>query len=546
MSGSAVLPPKRPPRSPLKLQLPGSAPATPPAHEPGPPQLSLAPASSAPPASTKPGRPSLKLPAGVTNGLAGLSLAIPTKGPSHYSSALNGPDESESEFDDDDDGAHRPWGHGEQERMAGELLDVINGPAGGHELEEELSGATRRPRSNSRVASRKPSFNAELLKAAAATKAADHLSPPLTGPGGFVSTASSVGAGSSPKINFYGDHVQAVLRESPHPSPRLPLPAQTGYASGYESSGLSGTEDEGDDDALDISPATIEDRGRLGEGASGEVRKVLHKPSGLIMAKKTITTSPNPKLHKQHLRELLFMRDCTHPHIVQYYGAFLEANNSQIGICMEFCEAGSLERLYKKVKERGYRTGEKVLGKIAESILEGLVYLHDQKIIHRDIKPSNVLVTRDGLIKLCDFGVSGELVDSLAGTFVGTTFYLSPERIRGGQYSINSDVWSMAVTVLEVALNRFPFPAPGEAPLNGPIELLTYLLRMPAVELRDEPENGIKYTNAFRNFIQVCLDKEPATRPGPQALLSHGWIRRSRERQPPADLASWVRGLDAA
>ncbi|BGP40371.1 Protein kinase C signaling pathway involved MAPKK protein [Rhodotorula kratochvilovae] len=504
MSGSAVLPPKRPPRSPLKLQLPGSASPTPPAQEPRP-TLSLAPASPAPPPPARPAstsrRPALKLP-GVTSALGDLSLAIPTKGPSHYSSALNGPSESDSEFDDDDDAAHRPWAVGEQERMAGELLDVINGPVGGHELEEELSGATRRPRSNSRVASRKPSFNTDAHKGAVATRAGDHRSPPLAAPGGFVSSPLAGGATSSPKINFYGDHVQAALRESPHPSPRLPVPVQAGYASGYESSGLSGTEDE-DDDALDISPGAIEDLGRLGEGASGEVRKVRHKPTGLIMAKKTITTSPNPKLHKQHLRELLFMRDCTHPHIVQYYGAYLEANNTQIGICMEYCEAGSLERLYTKVKDKGYRTGEKVLGKIAESILEGLVYLHDQKIIHRDIKPSNVLVTRDGLIKLCDFGVSGELVDSLAGTFVGTTFYLSPERIRGGQYSINSDVWSMAVTVLEVALNRFPFPAPGEAPLNGPIELLTYLVRMGTVELRDEPEVGIKYTNAFRNFIQV-------------------------------------------
>jgi mitogen-activated protein kinase kinase len=92
---------------------------------------------------------------------------------------------------------------------------------------------------------------------------------------------------------------------------------------------------------------------------------------------------------------------------------------------MEYCEAGSLDSLAQKIKKRRARTSEKVLGRIAESILGGLDYLHERKIIHRDIKPSNIVVTRKGEIKLCDFGVSGELVNSMAGTFTGTSFYMA-------------------------------------------------------------------------------------------------------------------------
>lgn len=58
-------------------------------------------------------------------------------------------------------------------------------------------------------------------------------------------------------------------------------------------------------------------------------------------------------------------------------------------------------------------------------MFNGLAHLHSKKIIHRDIKPSNVLVSRNGIIKLCDFGVSGELVDSVATTWTGTSMYMA-------------------------------------------------------------------------------------------------------------------------
>lgn len=101
----------------------------------------------------------------------------------------------------------------------------------------------------------------------------------------------------------------------------------------------------------------------------------------------------------------------------------------------------------------------------------------------------------------------------------------------------------MGLTVLEVALNRFPFPAEGESALNGPIELLTYLSTMESTTLdilHDEPENGIKYTKAFRHFVNVCLETDPTKRPSPQKLLTHAWVRRSIERDPPTSISKWV------
>lgn len=93
-------------------------------------------------------------------------------------------------------------------------------------------------------------------------------------------------------------------------------------------------------------------------------------------------------MKKQILRELKFNKNCTSDYICQYYGAFMDKSSSTISIAMEFCEGGSLDSVYREVKKLGGRTGEKVLGKVAEGVLHGLTYLNSRKIIHRGELPS--------------------------------------------------------------------------------------------------------------------------------------------------------------
>ncbi|TFK65201.1 kinase-like protein, partial [Pluteus cervinus] len=188
------------------------------------------------------------------------------------------------------------------------------------------------------------------------------------------------------------------------------------------------------------------------QGNGGSVMKVEHVPSGMVMAKKVVLIDAKSAVRKQILRELQIMHDCNSKYIVSSYGAYLSEPN--ICICMEFMDKGSFESIYKKIGPIDIQ----VVSKVAHSVLEGLTYLYDvHRIIHRDIKPSNILCNSEGQIKLCDFGVSGELINSIANTFVGTSTYMSPERIQGAEYSVKSDVWSLGITLVELAHGRFPF-----------------------------------------------------------------------------------------
>lgn len=271
--------------------------------------------------------------------------------------------------------------------------------------------------------------------------------------------------------------------------------------------------------------------GVLGEGAGGSVAKCRLKHGSTVFALKTINVlNTDPEFQKQIFRELQFNRSFKSDYIVRYYGMFTDEQNSSIYIAMEYMGGRSLEAVYKNLLKRGGRLSEKVLGKVAESVLRGLSYLHEKKIIHRDIKPQNILLNERGEVKLCDFGVSGEAVNSLATTFTGTSFYMAPERIQGQPYSVTCDVWSLGLTILEVAQGHFPFGSDKITANIAPIELLMLILTFEP-QLRDEDDLGIRWSASFKNFIAYCLKKDPMERPSPRQMIRHPWIQGQMKKR---------------
>ncbi|XP_018408320.1 PREDICTED: dual specificity mitogen-activated protein kinase kinase 5 [Nanorana parkeri] len=277
-----------------------------------------------------------------------------------------------------------------------------------------------------------------------------------------------------------------------------------------------------------INELDIQNRDILGHGNGGTVYKAYHVSSAKILAVKVIPLDITVELQRQIMSELEILYKCDSQYIIGFYGAFFAEN--RISICTEFMDGGSLD-VYRKIPEQ-------VLGRISVAVLKGLTYLWSLKILHRDVKPSNMLVNTRGQVKLCDFGVSIQLVNSIAKTYVGTNAYMAPERIAGEQYGIHSDVWSLGISFMELALGRFPYPqslphllcrieAEGISVIlmapNWPRRVPFQILQCIVDE--DSPVLPVgEFSESFVHFITQCMRKQPKERPAPEELMGHPFI----------------------
>jgi len=197
---------------------------------------------------------------------------------------------------------------------------------------------------------------------------------------------------------------------------------------------------------------------------------------------------------------------------------------------MEYMDAGSLDKLY------GVGVPEPVLGRIVSFMVKGLKFLKDElQIIHRDVKPTNVLLNKRGEVKLCDFGVSGQLEKSLAKTNIGCQSYMAPERIRGesqnalSTYSVSSDVWSVGLATLEIAIGKYPYP---------PETYSNVFAQLSAIVHGDPPELPYTYSEAARDWVNRCLVKRPEGRATYAQLLNHPFLQEDARRN--VDMREWV------
>jgi serine/threonine protein kinase len=259
---------------------------------------------------------------------------------------------------------------------------------------------------------------------------------------------------------------------------------------------------------FDFGPDSFQVIRPLGTGAFSSVYEAVHVPSGQHVALKAVKLV-SEELNSSMIRELGAFAQLVHNDaIVDYHGYYVQ--DGTIFLVLEHMDLGALSSALLGRPAPGM-----VIRALAYQMLVGLRGLHDAKIVHRDIKPSNILVNSRGQVKFADFNTSRVMRNSMdnAHTFTGTAVYMAPERLISRGHSFASDIWSVGVSLWEIAVGKNPFSNAGEgfwglmAAINElPIPIVSDL--NPAVDLDTA------------RLVDACLQRSPEQRPSAEQLLS--------------------------
>ncbi|KAK6931863.1 Protein kinase domain [Dillenia turbinata] len=244
----------------------------------------------------------------------------------------------------------------------------------------------------------------------------------------------------------------------------------------------------------------------IGKGAYGRVYKGLDLENGDFVAIKQVS------LENIAQEDLNIIMNLNHKNIVKYLGSL--KTRTHLHIILEYVENGSLANIIKPNKFGPFP--EQLVAVYIAQVLEGLVYLHEQGVIHRDIKGANILTTKEGLVKLADFGVATKLTEADVNTHsvVGTPYWMAPEVIEMSGVCAASDIWSVGCTVIELLTCVPPY---------YDLQPMPALFR---IVQDDHPPIPDGLSPDITDFLRQCFKKDARQRPDAKTLLSHPWIQK--------------------
>ena len=197
---------------------------------------------------------------------------------------------------------------------------------------------------------------------------------------------------------------------------------------------------------------------QLGKGSFGSVSIVTRKQDKKLYALKSVNINNLSEKEKlSSLNEILILSSLNHPNIIGYKEAFFDSKTRTLNIVMEYAEEGDLQKKIKENLKIHRHFTENTLWDWIIQILEGLKYLHDNKIMHRDLKCANIFISKNGILKLGDLNVSIIAKMGMAKTRTGTPYYCSPEIWKDLPYDYKSDIWSMGCIIYELCMLKPPF-----------------------------------------------------------------------------------------
>ncbi|GIZ00907.1 hypothetical protein CEXT_127421 [Caerostris extrusa] len=249
-----------------------------------------------------------------------------------------------------------------------------------------------------------------------------------------------------------------------------------------------------------------------GSTSYGSVYKALHKESGQVLAIKQVPVDTDLQ---EIIKEISIMQQCDSLFVVKYYGSYFKGTD--LWIVMEYCGGGSVSDIMRLRKKT---LTEEEIATILNDILKGLEYLHYRRKIHRDIKAGNILLNNEGHAKLADFGVAGQLTDTMAkrNTVIGTPYWMAPEVIQEIGYDCVADIWSLGITALEIAEGKPPY---------GDIHPMRAIFMIPAKPPPSFREPDL-WSTEFIDFVSRCLVKNPDERATATELLQHEFIKNAK------------------